>query len=274
MADYGFAGENFGFTLPYTNREGREATQSVLAQYFPELKLTFAPKDRRGGRLGRTSSQVTREVTMTPGAQVSDGAKKLLSEYIGPQGTTGILGLEGLNKARASGYTDADIKKMATTEGLKFGAEAGKSLGLGSLQTYTGPLATAGALGLTAVQNARAAGLSDAAIRDLAFQQNLKFGPEAAKAVQAKESEFYKTPSAPVASLSAGVWTGAPSASYNPKGSLNQFVDAQGTAGALGENAIKRALASGLNKTQILTQAKEQGISFGPKAVQLLNTMT
>ena len=59
------AGQNFGFSLPNLEAEdGAEETQSVLSQYFPELKLAFGSKTQRGGRLGRSSVPVTPELTL------------------------------------------------------------------------------------------------------------------------------------------------------------------------------------------------------------------
>jgi hypothetical protein len=59
------AGQNFGFSLPNLEAEdGAEETQSVLSQYFPELKLSFGAKTQRGGRLGRSNVSVTPELTL------------------------------------------------------------------------------------------------------------------------------------------------------------------------------------------------------------------
>ena len=63
--NFDLAGQAFGFELPAVTEENGEAkTESVLTDYFPELKFTFAPKTQRGGRLGRATTQMTPEVTM------------------------------------------------------------------------------------------------------------------------------------------------------------------------------------------------------------------
>ena len=63
--NFDLAGQAFGFELPTVTEENGEAkTESVLTDYFPELKFTFAPKTQRGGRLGRATTQMTPEVTM------------------------------------------------------------------------------------------------------------------------------------------------------------------------------------------------------------------
>lgn len=60
-----FAGQSFGFELPTVTEENGEAkTESVLADYFPEIKFSFASKTQRGGRLGRAATQVTPELTL------------------------------------------------------------------------------------------------------------------------------------------------------------------------------------------------------------------
>lgn len=59
------AGQSFGFDLPtLEGEENAQETQSVLSQYFPELKLTFGTKTQRGGRLGRSSTSVTPEISL------------------------------------------------------------------------------------------------------------------------------------------------------------------------------------------------------------------
>lgn len=62
---FDLAGQAFGFDLPtVTEGDGEAKTESVLTDYFPELKFTFSPKTQRGGRLGRSATQVTPEITM------------------------------------------------------------------------------------------------------------------------------------------------------------------------------------------------------------------
>ena len=59
-----FAGEALDFELPSVSEEGRTQTETVLSDYFPELKLSVGPKGTRGGRLGRGMSQVSKELTL------------------------------------------------------------------------------------------------------------------------------------------------------------------------------------------------------------------
>lgn len=70
-----FGGENFGFAVPSKfGEEGTSETESVLADYFPELKLKMSAKTSRGSRLGRSAPAVTREAKFTP-AVVQIGAQ-------------------------------------------------------------------------------------------------------------------------------------------------------------------------------------------------------
>ena len=74
------AGQTFGFDLPtFEAKDGAEETQSVLSQYFPELKLTFGSKTQRGGRLGRSSTTVTPEIFMKQKEAAAAGAAAPIS---------------------------------------------------------------------------------------------------------------------------------------------------------------------------------------------------
>ena len=69
------AGQTFGFDLPTVEgQDDAQETQSVLSQYFPELKLTFGTKTQRGGRLGRSNVSVTPEVALRQREAAVSGA--------------------------------------------------------------------------------------------------------------------------------------------------------------------------------------------------------
>lgn len=62
-----FGGENFGFAVPSKfGEESTSETESVLADYFPELSLKMSAKTSRGSRLGRSAPAVTREAKFAP----------------------------------------------------------------------------------------------------------------------------------------------------------------------------------------------------------------
>jgi Ca2+-binding RTX toxin-like protein len=111
--------------------------------------------------------------------QTAEGLRK----FIGSEGDGSTMGLAAVDRARASGLSDADIIRMASEQGLTFGDQAVLSLRLNTgkydLRSYIGPLGTASFLGLAAVDRARQAGLSDFLIVELAKQQGLGFGDPA-----------------------------------------------------------------------------------------------
>jgi hypothetical protein len=83
------AGQNFGFSLPNLEAEdGAEETQSVLSQYFPELKLAFGTKTQRGGRLGRSSVSVTPELALRQREAAVAGSASPISTSV--QQTTAV----------------------------------------------------------------------------------------------------------------------------------------------------------------------------------------
>lgn len=69
-ADVRKAGESFGFFEPSAMAE----TESVLADYFPELTFKIPAKGGRGGRLGRGMPQVEQTITMKPREAVRPAA--------------------------------------------------------------------------------------------------------------------------------------------------------------------------------------------------------
>lgn len=63
---FGLAGQQFDFDLPAIGEGGVAQTESVLASMMPELRLSFGAKTRRGGRLGRDVTPVSKEVLLSP----------------------------------------------------------------------------------------------------------------------------------------------------------------------------------------------------------------
>lgn len=206
--------------------------------------------------------------------KVQEKADRLLSSFIGSGGKAGSIGAEGIGAAKEYGYTPEQILSKAKTEGLTFGEQAARSLGINtSLTGYTGTGSTPGAIGYEALSAARQAGLSDDAIQSLAKQQGLKFGEKAAQSLGLSTADVYQAP-APAPAPQA--WTGSAASNYNPSGSLNQYVAPSqpggggGTPGAMGAAAVSRAMAAGLSASQIAQQAAAQGLTFGPAALAML----
>jgi hypothetical protein len=95
--------------------------------------------------------------------------ERFLTSFIDEMGdpSKGVIGAMGVGRALEHGYTKEDVIKKAALEGVGFGEQAAKSLGLSDLSQYQGSGATSGTIGLTALSGARRAGLSDELIKDL-----------------------------------------------------------------------------------------------------------
>ena len=115
----------------------------------------FAPSFRVESQLkGRSPSTMTYKAPKTPsrtavfelapkppsliGAGTAVGEKepiqqkadRLLSSFIGTGGKAGSIGAEGIGAAKEYGYTPEQILSKAKTEGLTFGEQAARSLGI------------------------------------------------------------------------------------------------------------------------------------------------
>lgn len=77
------AGRAFGIDLPSFEAEDDSAeTQSILSDYFPELKLTFGSKSQRGGRLGRQTVSVTPEISLRQREAAAAGSAAPISTSV------------------------------------------------------------------------------------------------------------------------------------------------------------------------------------------------
>jgi len=180
--------------------------------------------------------------------------ERFLTSFIDEMGdpSKGVIGAMGVGRALEHGYTKEDVIKKAALEGIGFGEQAAKSLGLSDLSQYQGGESQSGTIGLTALSGARRAGLSDELIKDLAKQQGLNFGEGAASQLGIQQAR--------PAATSGG---GGGSAS-NLSGFIN-FAGG-GNAGTLGLEAVNRARAQGISDAQIRQQAAAQGLGFGAAA--------
>ncbi|MEN9826591.1 MAG: hypothetical protein RI953_2336 [Pseudomonadota bacterium] len=174
-------------------------------------------------------------------------SKYILKQY-GVQEVQGVLamGLAAVERARAAGVKDSEIIAYSKLQGISFGVEALKSLGLSKfvlanhgVQDVNGVLA----MGLAAVERARAAGVKDSEIITYGKLQGVRFGVNALNSL-----------------------------------GLSKFVLSQyGTAvvdgvTAMGLAAVERAKANGLSHDDIKAYAKLQDIFFGEKALALLGS--
>lgn len=277
-----------GLTLAdFFKEDETEGGVGTFEGFLPGYKETATIKGR-GGALSYKAPKMptrTQEFTLTPeglgsqsavsveinnlnqqqqekaeGEEVQQKADRLLSSFIGEKGVTGAIGAMGVSRAQEYGYTDEEILSKARAEGLKFGEQAARGLGIDTnLASYTGPLATEGALGAASVERMRNQGLSDESIRSLAQQQGLKFGQGAAESLGVGDAQTYKPPTAVPASMPQLAGGGA--------GDAGSYVGLQGTSGSVGAAALKRsAAAQGISLQQAAKQAQAQGYNLGAAA--------
>jgi len=225
-------------TLTYkaASAPSREVTQFELAPSL--IKLPSAAE---------TEAEKSTETTEAEkSAETTEKADRLLSSFITDMGDPNkkVLGAQGLGAALEYGYSPEEVKSKAAAEGMTFGEQAAKSLGISELSQYQTPLATGKTIGYDALQGARQAGMSDQLIKQVAQQQGVGFGAQAAAEL------------------------GVPKVS-----DLSQYIDigAGGSPGTLGLTAVKAAQQAGLTPQQITTKAKEQGLGFGAQAAAQLN---
>lgn len=249
-------------TLTYKNP--KTPPKTVTFELAPKLPSAVSADTDTGAATGTSGGGVTGGQQYTPQEEptVEEKADRLLSSFIGPLGTAGSIGAMGVGRAQEYGYSPEEIKSKAQEEGLTFGEQAARGLGINTdVQSYTGGAATPGAMGLAAVQKAQQAGLSDEAIRSLAQQQGLKFGEAAASALGAGAAQTYQAPapaqptqsSAPTASSSIASFASAPS------------------GGSIGLAGLQRAAeAKGITLEQAARRASKQGLTLGAAAQKYL----
>lgn len=187
------AGQNFGIDLPEIGQEGTEKTESLLADYFPELKLSFGTatgKTTRGGRLGRQTLPMAQEITLKQalpraGGKIFEGkVGSATIEEIGGRG----FGMKDYSAAIEAGYTPESIKDYVTRNKetlYNIGPEAQKVLGItGYVSTKPGAYNYAAqggpGFGMKDIESLKQGGVSQETMTKLAAQAPV-VGPEAAK---------------------------------------------------------------------------------------------
>ena len=230
--------------------------QFVGKEGDPEAKaigLAAVERARIAGLTDKQIIQLAKEQGLTFGdaASVSLKLKKDpedLRQFIGEKGSPDAtaMGKKAVERAIASGLSKSDIIRLADEQNLSFGEQAQIFLGLAKdpndLRQFIGlggdPQKNV--MGLSAVERARIAGFSDSDIIRLAKNQGITFGEAAAISLKLKK---------------------------DPE-DLRQFIGPNGDPNAtvMGKAAVERALASGLNKNEIIRLADEQNLSFGDEA--------
>jgi hypothetical protein len=231
------------------------STLTYKAPQTPSRTAVFelAPKPSAlPGESAPQAPQAQKEQVKEP---VKEKANRLLSSFISEGYGPGAIGAMGVGKAQEYGYSNQDILGKARVEGLKFGEQAARGLGINTdLGSYRSGDATPGALGLTAVESMRSQGLADEAIKGLAQQQGLKFGPSAASSLGVSSNQVYQPPAAPSPSIS----------SYASSSSGG------GTEGYIGLAGLERAAAAqGISMQEAARRAVSEGTRLGSSAMSL-----
>ena len=125
--------------------------------------------------------------------------------YLGPQSTPGYFGMESLNRARAAGYSDAEIDASVKAAGYQYGGEAANSINVSSGTSYTptpsptpsssstayfdpnmylGPQSTPGYFGMESLNRAKADGYTDEQINSSINAAGFQYGEQAAAVMQ------------------------------------------------------------------------------------------
>ena len=268
--------EGFAPTFRMTsNLKGRSPnTATYKAPYQPSrtAEFTLGPRPAGGGSVGDINIDI-RDAIGAPAPMPPKKEKKkeeildrTLSSFIGSGGTGGAIGAQGIGKAQQYGYSDADIRAMAQQEGLKFGENAARSLGINTeLTSAKGQAGTGGALGDSAVTNLRNRGLADEAIVSLARQQGLKFGEKAAASLGVGQDMMYQAPQAAAPSGGGGANLGQ--AAREIKQTFGSTAPQYSGGGGIGEVGIqKMADARGITFAQARDQARSAGLTIGARA--------
>ena len=134
--------EGFAPTFRMTsNLKGRSpSTATYKAPYQPSrtAEFTLGPRPAGGGSVGDINIDI-RDAIGAPAPTLPKKEEKeeeeildrTLSSFIGSGGSGGsAIGAQGIGRAQEYGYTDSEIRAMARQEGLKFGENAARSLGL------------------------------------------------------------------------------------------------------------------------------------------------
>ena len=268
--------EGFAPTFRMTsNLKGRSpSTATYKAPYQPSrtAEFTLGPRPAGGASIGdinigiRDAIGAAAQMPSKKEEKEEEILDRPLASFIGSGGRGGAIGAQGIGKAQQYGYSDADIRAMARQEGLKFGENAARSLGINTELTGAkgGEGSTEGALGASAVQRLRDRGLADEAIVSLAKQQGLKFGEAAGQQLGVGQSMLYQ---APKAAAPAGGGANLGQAAREIKQTFGSSSPQYSGGGGIGEVGIqKMATARGITFAQARDQARSAGLRIGARA--------
>jgi len=273
--------EGFAPTFKMTaNLKGRSPTTATYkAPYQPSRTAEFSLGPRSSsssiGDININLADAVRGtgggVPTAPRPPMMLPEKKLdrtLRSFMGSDAGGGI-GAAGIGRAQEYGYSDEKIRALGQKEGVRFGEQAARTLGINTETTSaSGGASTAGALGAAAVQRLRDRGLADEAIRSLAKQQGMKFGAAAAADLGVGQGMTYQgqaaaapTPAAPAPAAPSYTPAAQAISQVYQKPSYNSGGAAIGAAGL-----ERMAAARGISFAQARSQAQSAGMRIGAAA--------
>lgn len=208
-------GEGAGGTTVNVNVPGQQEKEEeeTIQEKADRLLSSFIGEGSTGGAIGAmgvgraqeyglTNEQIlekARAENLKFGEQAARGLgiDTNVTSYTGAGSTAGALGMSAVERMRNQGLADEAIRSLAQQQGLKFGENAARSLGVGAAQTYQPPASaaapivsyaaspsqggTSGAIGLAGIQRAAAAqGISTQEAARRAVAQGTRLGEAAA----------------------------------------------------------------------------------------------
>ena len=268
-----------GFAPTFKGRSPTTATYKAPYQPSRTAEFTLGPRSSsssigdininladavRGTGGGGGGTQAPLPPMMLPKKDLD----RTLRSFMGSNAGGGI-GAAGIGRAQEYGYSDEKIRALGQKEGVRFGEQAARSLGINTETTSaSGGDSTAGALGAAAVQRLRDRGLADEAIRSLAKQQGMKFGAAAAADLGVGQGMIYQgqaaaapTPAAPAPAAPSYTPAAQAISQVYQKPSYNSGGAAIGAAGL-----ERMAAARGISFAQARSQAQSAGMRIGAAA--------
>lgn len=207
----GLSAQKFGHEDYFKNLEAGVPTQFL--QSWVQQNAGLLDPSQGPGTGGLYDQIMSGNVKRTSGLNVSpqqqlaslgttDTSKMDLGQYLGSQSTAGTFGAPALQRARAAGLSEQQIKDMVATQGYTLGEDAkgmlypqaaapsgggggsgGGSGSGGGVSQFLGSQSQAGLFGGPAAQRALAAGMSPQQIASQAAAAGRTLGPDARRAL-------------------------------------------------------------------------------------------
>ena len=186
------------------------------------------------------------------------------------------IGANAIRRARAAGYSDAQIQAAMGSQGVTTSAVANQELGTSfsqpmNLRSYRGPQADPNQpnkVGANAIARARAAGYSDAQISSAMKYQ----GVSTSNAANQELGTSFSTGSSATAASGGGGGTGVAGRYFDPTQYSADPNDFMGE-GKFGAGALDKARKAGFTDAQIRSTLAGAGVDIGQGAADALGVM-